>query len=180
MVRYDATEIFPIVDECGKVIGSATRKECHSGKMLLHPVVHLHVFDKSGRLYLQKRSMNKDIQPGKWDTSVGGHVDYGESVEAALRREASEELGLMLDSYKALFRYSFESEVERELVHSFMCVIVEDAIRFDSVEIEEGRFFKMAEIEHLVSAGLTTPNFALEFDRLRATLYTEQICDWNR
>ena len=66
-------EIFPIVDEDGNVIGSATRGECHSGSMLLHPVVHLHVFNSKGDIYLQKRPEWKDIQPGKWDTAVGYH-----------------------------------------------------------------------------------------------------------
>ena len=73
------TEWFPLVNEEGETIGKATRKECHSGSKLLHPVIHLHIFNKDGDLYLQKRSMNKDIQPGKWDTAVGGHIDYGES-----------------------------------------------------------------------------------------------------
>ena len=65
------TEWFPLVNEEGETIGKATRKECHSGSKLLHPVIHLHIFNKDGDLYLQKRSMNKDIQPGKWDTAVG-------------------------------------------------------------------------------------------------------------
>ena len=86
-------EIFPIVDPDGRVVGKATRRLCHSGSRLLHPVVHLHVFDPQGRIYLQQRSRHKFIQPGKWDTAVGGHVDYGETVEQALRREAGEELG---------------------------------------------------------------------------------------
>ena len=73
-------EHFPIVNENGEIIGKATRTECHSGSFLLHPVVHLHVFNSRGELYLQKRAENKDIQPGKWDTSVGGHVDYGEEI----------------------------------------------------------------------------------------------------
>ena len=78
-------ELFPIVDNDGNVIGEELRSVCHNGKsMLLHPVVHLHVLNSSGELFLQKRSMNKDIQPGKWDTSVGGHVDPGETVENAL------------------------------------------------------------------------------------------------
>lgn len=63
------TEWFPLVNEEGETIGKATRKECHSGSKLLHPVIHLHIFNKDGDLYLQKRSMNKDIQPGKWDTA---------------------------------------------------------------------------------------------------------------
>lgn len=80
-------ELFPIVNENGEVIGSATRGECHSGSRLLHPVVHLHVFNSKGEIYLQRRPEWKDIQPGKWYTAVGGHVDYGETPEVALQRE---------------------------------------------------------------------------------------------
>ena len=87
-------EIFPIVDKNGNEIGSATRGECHSGSKLLHPVVHLHVFNSAGEIYLQRRPEWKDIQPGKWDTAVGGHIDYGETPDEALRREVREELGI--------------------------------------------------------------------------------------
>ena len=59
--------MFPIVDEQGNITGAATRGECHSGSKLLHPVVHLHVFNTQGDIYLQKRPEWKDIQPGKWD-----------------------------------------------------------------------------------------------------------------
>ena len=37
------TEWFPLVNEKGETIGKATRKECHSGSKLLHPVIHLHI-----------------------------------------------------------------------------------------------------------------------------------------
>ena len=66
----NSEERFPLVDETGQVIGSATRGECHNGSKLLHPVVHLHVFNSKGEVYLQKRPEWKDIQPGMWDTSV--------------------------------------------------------------------------------------------------------------
>ena len=82
------------MDEEGRVVGAATRGECHNGSRLLHPVVHLHVFNSQGEVYLQKRPEWKDIQPGKWDTSVGGHMDYGETPEEALVREVGEELGI--------------------------------------------------------------------------------------
>ena len=93
--RYKNEEWFPVVNNEGKVTGKAPRSLCHDGKsFLLHPVVHLHIFNRSGKLYLQKRSMKKDTQPGKWDTSVGGHIGMGESVAEALIRETREELGL--------------------------------------------------------------------------------------
>ena len=76
-------ELFPVVDAAGRVVGRATRGECHGGSMLLHPVVHLHLFNSCGELYLQKRPAWKDIQPGRWDTAVGGHVDWGEEDESS-------------------------------------------------------------------------------------------------
>lgn len=106
-------EMFPIVDEEGNITGAATRKECHSGSKLLHPVVHLHVFNDKGELYLQKRPAWKDIQPNKWDTSVGGHIDLGESVEMALKREAQEELGISDFTFELLTHYVFESDREK-------------------------------------------------------------------
>ena len=110
-------EIFPIVDEEGRVIGSATRGECHSGSHLLHPVVHLHVFNSQGDIYLQRRPEWKDIQPGKWDTAVGGHIDYGETPDDALRREVREELGITEFTPQFICKYVFESKRERELVY---------------------------------------------------------------
>lgn len=78
-MKDNALEMLPLVDERGNVIGKATRGECHNGSHLLHPVVHLHVFNLQGKLYLQHRPAWKDVQPNRWDTAVGGHIDLGET-----------------------------------------------------------------------------------------------------
>lgn len=166
-----ANEIFPIVTPEGVVTGSATRAECHSGSKLLHPVVHLHILSRDGRVYIQKRSMSKDIQPGKWDTAVGGHVDYGEETETALFRETREELGLTDFVPTAVTRYVFESAVEKELVNVF-ATVVDDGFSadFDPVEIDDARFWSIAEIENAVGKGILTPNFEQEFSRIKNEL----------
>lgn len=157
-------EMFPIVDEQGNIIGAASRGECHSGSKLLHPVVHLHVFNSEGELYLQKRPEWKDIQPGKWDTSVGGHVDLGESVEIALKREANEELGITEFTPESMTHYVFESARERELV--FVHRTVYDGKVTPSEELDGGRFWTVKEIKENLGKGIFTPNFEQELTRV--------------
>lgn len=159
-------EMFPIVDEQGNITGAATRGECHGGSMLLHPVVHLHVFNSRGELYLQKRPEWKDIQPGRWDTAVGGHIDLGENVEMALRRETLEELGIDISEapVERLDSYVFTSERERELVYAHR--LTWDAPLLPSAETDGGRFWSRADILENLGKGLFTPNFESEYQRL--------------
>ena len=159
-------EWFPIVDEDGNTTGKALRSVCHDGKsMLLHPVVHLHLFNEQGELFLQKRSAAKDIQPGKWDTSVGGHVSPEETVPEALKREANEELGLLNFIPEFLGKYIWESARERELVNSFS-TISDDVPEINKDEIEEGRYWSMKEIKANLGKDVFTPNFEHEFRKM--------------
>lgn len=162
-------EIFPVVEPSGLVVGRASRAYCHSGAKPLHPVVHLHIIDRYGRLYLQKRSMKKDIQPGKWDTAVGGHVDYGEQLLEALFREAAEELGFKEFNPVYLCSYVFESEIEKELVNVF-ATVGSFALSPDEDEVDEGRYWEMKDIEENLGKSVLTPNFEQEFVRIRRTL----------
>ena len=156
-------EYFDVVDDSGNVIGKATREECHGNKSLAHRTVHVLVFNSRGELFLQKRAMNKDIQPGKWDTSVGGHLDLGESYDQAVRREMKEELGISAP-VKRMYDYIWRNEVETEHVRTYICTYDGD-ISVDRGEIAEGRFWSSAEIEAQIGAGVFTPNFEEEYQK---------------
>ena len=162
-------EMLPIVDENGNVIGKMRREEAHDGSKKLHPVVHLHVFSPNGDIYLQKRSEWKDVQPGKWDTAVGGHVDYGESILEALYRESSEELGLVEFNPVWLCSYEFESGIEREQINVFAAV-GSYVMTPDHDEVEEIRGWTMDAISGNLGKSVFTPNFEQEFARIRASL----------
>lgn len=155
-------EIFDIVDEEDRVIGQAPRSRCHGDPSLIHRVAHVLVFDSAGRLLLQKRAMTKDIQPGRWDTSVGGHLDPGESYLAAARREMKEELGIHGMPLTFLYHSRIRNEIESENVATYL-VHYDGAIRFSRDEIEAVRFWTAAEIEAALGSGVFTPNFEEEW-----------------
>lgn len=164
-------ELLPLVDLQGNVIGQATRRECHGGSFLLHPVVHLHIISPDGKILLQLRSASKDIQPGRWDTAVGGHVDPGESIDEALRREVREELGLTDFTPEKMAVYPFRSDREYELVNTY-CWHAPDSdlsrYRFDPVEIDAVRYWSIDEISQAIGQGILTGNFEQEFSQLRS------------
>ena len=167
--RPAVSEWFPVVEPSGMVIGRSTREYCHSGAKPLHPVIHIHIIDRFSRIYLQKRSMRKDIQPGKWDTAVGGHVSYGETILEAVYREASEEVGLAAFNPIAIKSYEFESEIERELVNVFAAVGTFE-LRPDLDEVDEGKWWDISEIDASIGKGVFTPNFESEFQMIRSQL----------
>lgn len=155
-------ELFPIVNEDGEVIGCMTRGEAHCGTKILHPVVHLHVFNSEGELFLQKRPSWKDIQPGKWDTATGGHIDYGEDVASALRREVREELGITNFEPVSLGHYVFESRFEKELVYVFKTVY-DGLVIPNADELDGGRFWTENDILANIGKDVFTPNFENEY-----------------
>jgi len=162
-------EMLPLIEPSGLVYGQATRAWCHSGAKPLHPVVHLHLIDREGRIFLQKRSMAKDLLPGYWDTAVGGHVTYGELAEESLYREAAEELELTAFNPTFLGTYVWETERDREFVFIFASV-GHPELAPDNDEVTEGRWWTQEELAASMGKHLLTPNFEAEFTRIRDQL----------
>jgi isopentenyldiphosphate isomerase len=159
-------EYFDVLNEDGTVAGRASRTECHTGSMLLHGVVHVLAFTSNNGIILQKRSLWKDIEPDKWDTSVGGHIEEGETIAEALIRESREELGIEGGGFERLYAYIMTSDIEREYVTTFRCTWDVPTV-FPPEEISEVRIFTPSEIEPSLGTGFFTPNFEEEWKQYR-------------
>ncbi len=157
-----AEELLEIVDTSGATIGVAPRSAIHGNPALLHKVVHILVFNTAGALLLQKRSMNKDVAPGRWDTSVGGHVDYGEKLGAAALREMQEELGVTPENgLQQLYSYIHANDYESELVFTYRCMH-DGPFSFNHDEIDEIRFWTIDELLGMLDDSLLSDNFRHE------------------
>ena len=164
-------EYFDIVDENGQVNGKALRSECHGNPALIHRTVHVVVYHPDGRLLLQKRRMDKDVQPGKWDTAVGGHLDSGEDYETAVLRELAEELGVVaeLQDLQYVMDSEIRNEIESENVRVFS-LIHPGPFDYLKTEIDEVKFWEICELRKSIAETpeIFTPNFIDEFSLLDA------------
>ena len=169
-------ELLQLVDPQGNPAGTAPRGECHGNPELIQAVVHLHLFDLSGRLYLQKRAATKDRFPGRWDTSVGGHVAPGESPDQAIRRATREEVGIDLSALtetaglrclERLEAYLYSDEVETEYVVPYR-LLYSGSPRPNPEEVEESSYFELEEIRRRLRERpeVFTPHFRLAFEHI--------------
>jgi isopentenyldiphosphate isomerase len=168
-------ENFDILNCRGKKTGETiTRDEAHRAGTW-HGAFHcLIIYEREGRgqALFQKRSVAKQIAPGRYDVSVGGHYSSGENAALAGTREIKEELGLdvkfdeLLPLGRRVFVYCFTSGVmenefqdvfllprdfrppkitlQEEEVDGLLEMDIELGIKLFSREIPlaEGRFFK--------------------------------------
>jgi len=161
----ETEEYLEIVNDWGEAIGIAPRSEIHGNPSLMHRVVHVLLFNVRGELLLQKRSQKKDVAPGKWDTSVGGHVAPGEELSHAAAREMEEELGLTKCDLDYLYSYRHCNPCETEMVATYRCMFTGsvDAISFNREEIDDVRFWSLKEIRETVGKQVLSDNFEDEF-----------------
>ena len=158
----ESEEHLDIVNYKGEVIGRALRSEVHGNPSMVHKVVHVLVFNRQGDILLQKRSQNKDVAPGRWDTSVGGHVGVGEDLISSSKREMHEELGIAGHKPEYLYSYIHSNTYETELVTTYRC-IHDGHFSFNREEIDEIKFWNAAEIKEALGKRILSDNFEHEF-----------------
>jgi isopentenyldiphosphate isomerase len=138
-------EIFDVVNERDEVIDRKPRSDVHR-LGLLHRAVHVLVYNARGQVFLQKRSMKKDRQPGVWDSSSSGHVDSGEDYDTTAVREVWEEIGLRLaQAPRRLFKINARPETDQEFVWVYRCES-EGPFKLDPEEIDQGDWFSPEEV----------------------------------
>ncbi|HPC60878.1 MAG TPA: NUDIX domain-containing protein [Verrucomicrobiota bacterium] len=144
-------EIFDVVNERDEVVGQERRSEVHR-RGLLHRAVHVLVRNAAGQVFLQKRSLTKDRQPGLWDSSASGHLDRGEDYDACAVRELREELGWTLEAApQRLFKLAASLDTDQEFVWVYTCR-AEGPFVLHPEEIECGGWFEPREITRWMAA----------------------------
>ena len=135
--KQQSLELLDVVDENDRVIGVKTRSEIHA-LGLMHRAVHILVFNSIGELFIQKRSMSKDNNPGLWDSSAAGHVDSGEDYYDCAVRELDEELGIIVTTpLGQLFRLPASPITDMEHCIVYRC-INDGPFVLEAEEIDEG------------------------------------------
>ena len=122
---------------------------------LIHRVVYVAVIDEDGKLLLQKRGAQLLTDPGRWDISVGGHVDNDEPYEQAALREMSEEIGLKQLTINELTHFYKEAtilgKVQRRFIRVYEVRVKHDLkINVDNREVSETKWFTIQEIKQLL------------------------------
>lgn len=159
-------ELVSVLNDELKVVEILHRDEVHNCSMKLHSVIHLYIFNSEGRVLLQKRSKNKDVQPDKLDASVGGHVAYNKKTEQALMREAKEEIGLRGFSPLPILQYIWESYIEKELVFVYFAQINGFYNFKKNDELSELCCWSKNKIESSLNKNYFTPNFEYKYNSI--------------
>ena len=146
----NSEELFDVVDEQDRVVRQALRREVHAHGWL-HRAVHVLVFNRAGQVFLQNRSMSKDMSPGLWDSSCSGHLNAGEAYDQAAWRELQEEIGLRLAKPPARWlRFTASEETGAEFVWVYR-VEAEGPFVLCPLEIERGEWLAPEELTRRIA-----------------------------
>ncbi len=143
------SELMDVVNEKDEVIGNSTRKEIYE-QLLAHRIVHVLVFNAEGKMALQLRSKAMKFAPGHWAPSAGGHVQCGETYDAATARELEEELGIR--AHIELLRKDFYNALGLGKFIATYTAIHDGKFTINE-EVEKVQFFDLSHIKKMIADG---------------------------
>lgn len=156
MTTNPADELVEIVDRENNSLGAVTRAIMRQ-QNLIHRASYILVFNRKGELFIQKRTMTKDIYPGYWDLAAGGVVLTGESYMDSALRELQEELGVTGVRLRHLFDQYFEDDRNRVWGRIYTCTS-EGPFTLQVQEVAYGRFIALSDIHALHQVEPVTPD----------------------
>lgn len=144
-------EMMDIVNENDEVVGTASKDQIYAQKHM-HRIAHVLVFDSMDRLLLQKRSADHVYCPSHWSTSVGGHVQAGESYIDGAMREYLEELGTSSHlEHIGTDRFDGDQGITKFLgTYKTTC---EEPFNLDTNDIDSVEFFTLDEVRSMLESG---------------------------
>ena len=156
-------EIVIVVDDDNRPVAEVPRHRMRS-ENLPHRATFIFVFDRWGRVLVQRRTPTKDVFPGYFDLAAGGVVAGGESYDECAVREAQEELGVRGTELRSRFDFYYEDESVRCFGRTYTCVH-EGPFTLQPEEVESVEFLT---VEEIVAGRVApvTPDSRLAFDRL--------------
>ena len=165
MPALASQEIVQVVDGENRPVAELPRHRMRS-ENLPHRATYIFVFDRAGRVLVQRRTAIKDMYPSYYDLAAGGVVAAGESYEENAEREAEEELGIRGTALEPKFDVYYEDERNRCFGRVFTCVH-EGPFTLQAEEVESVAFHTVEEIA-AGDVAPVTPDSRLALDRLLA------------
>ena len=139
-----------IVDEKNNEIGQASRATMRAEK-LIHRATYILVFNSHGELFVQKRTVTKDIYPSYYEIAAGGVVLAGESYELSAKRELKEELGVESDDLTCLFDHFHDDTNNRVWGRVFSCKH-DGPMHLQEAEVESGSFMAIEDLLTMIQS----------------------------
>lgn len=155
-------ELFVVVDKNDKIIDYRTRYDCHHNKQLIHRAIGIIIYNDQDQILLQKRSRNKDLNPGLYTISTSGHVDKGETYLQTATRELLEELGVKIPiTRKKRFLAELEQETE---MHCLFTGKYDGPFYPNKEEVDEVKFVSQNQLKKMLSQ--LTPSAKLSLKQI--------------
>ena len=143
-------ELLDIVDEYNNLTGQSHPRSIVHTNNLLHRTVHIHILNSKKDFLVQKRSLLKDLSPGKFDLGVGGHITSKDEITGAAIKELEEEMGI-----RASLDNLFPGPIHREsfgkcsaFIHRFFYIFEKDLndLNFNDGEVDSVKWMTKEEI----------------------------------
>ena len=153
-INSGKTELLDLVDDNDCVIGQKKRSEIYAEKLKNYRLVGAVVVNNKGDFWVPRRAYHRTLLPGYLSTSMGGHVESGETYFQAFKRELKEELFLNLDTvvYRELGLLTPHKHNACAFVMMYE-ISCEEIAEFDTSEFCEAFWLKPDELAALIKQG---------------------------